>query len=191
MAEGRRRIRIDEKGLPVSREEAVAEEAGASLEDLDCACPRLDAEDWDRVENDWSDIAFARATTNAVLGVPIGYDGVRAELREIASKAGGTVPDDPMLLVGSGRFRRPILLEVEDPEDAAKDIYRPGGIAFTRLLQAPWGQLPKLTKATQAEAKERYGRDPDNTWVWYLTCRECSRARNFETLIVAHYTSAT
>ncbi|HMO54188.1 MAG TPA: hypothetical protein PJ994_06765, partial [Tepidiformaceae bacterium] len=120
-------------------------------------------------------------------GVPIGYDGVRGELREIAARAGGEVPDDPMLLVGEGKFRRPILLEVDDPEEGAKDIYRPGGIAYTRLLEAPWGQLPKLTKTTMAEAKQKYGRPPDNTWVWYLTCRECSRARNFETLIVAHY----
>jgi hypothetical protein len=190
MSEGRRRVRLDKKGLPVSREDAAIQEADASGEDTDCACPRLDAEDWDQVENDWSDITFARASTNAVLGVPIGYDGVRAELREIAARAGGTVPDDPMLLVGQGRFRRPILLEVDEPQSDAKDIYRPGGIAYTRLLEAPWGQLPKLTKATTDEAEARYGRAPDNVWVWYLTCRECSRARNFETLIVAHYSDA-
>ncbi len=186
MADERRRVRLDEGGMPVSKRDA----AGAGQEapgDIDCSCPNLDAEDWDKVENDWSDIAFARASTNAVLGVPIGYDGVRDDLRKIAESAGGTVPDDAMLLVGAGKFRRPILLEVEDANDEAKGIYRPGGIAYTRLLEAPWGQLPKLSRNTEMEARQKYGRDPDDTWVWYLTCRECSKARNFETLIVAHY----
>lgn len=189
MSEEKRRVRIDERGMPVSRQDAEEEEGGAVEDVVDCACPRLDAEEWDKVENDWSDILFARASTNAVLGVPVGYDGTRNELREIASAAGGTVPDDAMLLVGSGKFRRPIMLEVEDAAPEGKGIFQPGGIAYTRLLKAPWGQLPKLTRATEMEARQKYGRSPDDTWVWYLTCRECSKPRNFETLIVAHYRS--
>lgn len=191
MSEERRRIRLDEKGMPVTRQEAEDAEGVAAAQDtVDCACPRLEAEDWDQAENDWSDIMFARATTNAVLGVPVGFDNTRSELREIAEKAGGTVPEDAMLLIGSGKFRRPIMLEVEDADPTAKGIFQPGGIAYTRLLEAPWGQLPKLTRNVQLEARQKYGREPDNTWVWYLTCRECSRPRNFETLIVAHYKSA-
>lgn len=189
MADERRRVRLDERGMPVSKQDAADDEHQAP-DDIDCSCPHLDSEDWDKVENDWSDITFARASTNAVLGVPIGYDGVRNDLREIAASAGGTVPDDAMLLVGAGKFRRPILLEVEGASDDAKGIYCPGGIAYTRLLEAPWGQLPKLTRNTEMEARQKYGRPPDNTWVWYLTCRECSKARNFETLIVAHYRTA-
>lgn len=190
MADERRRVRLDERGMPVTRQEAEDAEGVRVEDNIDCACPRLDIEDWDKVENDWSDILFARASTNAVLGVPVGYDGTRAELREIAAAAGGTVPEDAMLLIGSGKFRRPIMLEVEDAAPGAKGIHQPGGIAYTRLLQAPWGQLPKLTRATEMEARQKYGRSPDDTWVWYLTCRECSKPRNFETLIVAHYRTA-
>ena len=187
MADERRRVRLDESGMPVTREDAIEDDDKGEADDVDCACPRLDPEDWDQVENDWSDILFARASTNAVLGVPVGYDGTRNELKEIAAKACGTVPDDAMLLVGAGKFRRPILLEVEGASADAKGIYRPGGFAYTRLLHAPWGQLPKLTRNTEMEARQKYGRPPDSTWVWYLTCRECSKPRNFETLIVAHY----
>lgn len=187
MAEERRRVRLDDRGMPVTRQDAEEEEPTPGVDDVDCACPRLDAEDWDRVENDWSDITFVRASTNAILGVPVGFDSTRNDLKAIAERAGGTVPEDAMLLVGAGKFRRPILLEVEGVSPDAKDIYRPGGFAYTRLLEAPWGQLPKLTRQAEMEAREKYGRSPDSTWVWYLTCRECSRPRNFETLIVAHY----
>jgi hypothetical protein len=42
-------------------------------------------------------------------------------------------------------------------------------------------------KDTVKAAKERYGRGPDGTWLWFLTCARCSVPRDFETLIVAHY----
>ena len=39
----------------------------------------------------------------------------------------------------------------------------------------------------ETQATARYGRRPDKTWVWYLTCQICTTERNFETLFVAHY----
>lgn len=176
----RRRVQID--GKAPNREASVAPETV-----VDCACPRLDAEDWHDVESDWSDIAFVRSSTNAVLGVPVGYDTARRELREKAAKLGASVPEDALLLLGSGRFRRPIMLEVENAPAAAKGIERPRGIAFTRLVDAPWGAMQKTVDEARDLARERYGRNPDHLWVWYLTCRQCSRERNFETLVVAHY----
>lgn len=181
-----RRVRLDDKGLPIRKEESTPEPRGVSEDPL-CDCPRLEAEDWDGVESDWADITFVRSTTSALLGVPVGYDSARADLRKKAERAGATVPEDAMLLNGPGKFRRPIMLEVEGARDDAKDVLRPGGVAFTRLFEAPWGELSKVAEATKKDAAERYGREPDELWIWYLTCRECSRARNFETLIVAHY----
>ena len=163
------------------REDACDEEPS------ECDCPRLDREDWDGVESDWSDITFATASTTAVMGVPIGYDGARAGLRTRAEKAGATVPEDAMLLNGAGQFRRQVLLEVEGVPAGAKGFLRPGGIAFTRIFEATWGQLGRVADQTKMEARTKYGRSPDNVWVWYLTCRQCSKERNFETLIVAHY----
>jgi hypothetical protein len=132
-----------------------------------------------------------KTSTPAVLGVPVGFDSSRVELRKRAARVGASVPDDAMLLIGSGKFRRPILLEVEDAPEAAKDIERPGGIAYTRLVPAPWGELPRAVERVRNEASDKYGREPDDLWVWYLTCRLCSKERNFETLIVAHYRRAT
>ena len=176
-----RRVKLDEKGMPVRREDVREDEPG------ECDCPRLELQDWDGVESDWSDITFATTTTNAVMGVPVGYDSAREELRRKAEKAGATVPDDAMLLNGAGRFRRPIMLEVEGVPAGTKGFERPGGVAFTRIFEAKWGQLARVADQTKMEARAKYGRDPDNTWVWYLTCRHCSKERNFETLIVAHY----
>lgn len=178
-----RRIPLDERGMPVRREDAV-EDPGPPAE---CACPRLQPDEWDAVESDWSDITFVKTMTSAVLGVPTGFDSARAELRRKAERAGATIPPDPMVLIGPGKFRRPLLLEVEDVRDDAKDIERPGGIVYTRLLPAPWGELGKAAEQVRKEAREKYGREPDDLWVWYLTCRECSRERDFETLVVAHY----
>jgi hypothetical protein len=127
------------------------------------------------------------AHTNAVLGVPVGYDSTRRGLFGAAAKAGGVVPDGAMLLVGAGKFRRPIMLEVEDVAGDARGVYRPGGFAYTRLLPAPWGDMRRTVDSAKDEAREKYGRAPDTVWVWYLTCRQCSAERNFETLIVAHY----
>ena len=177
----RRRLPLDEKGMPVRKEDVPVE-----VPDV-CQCPRLEKADWDAVESDWSDITFVRGTTNAVLGVPVGYDSARDDLRKRAEKAGVAIPEDAMVLNGAGRFRRPVMIEVEGAGPHTKDIERPGGVAFTRIFEAPWGQLSKAAEETAKQAMERYGRKPDATWIWYLTCRHCSRERNFETLIVAHY----
>jgi|GEM_PF-951141 len=187
-----RRVRLDEQGLPVRKsdvEPEAPEDMRAELEAaLDsCDCPELDRADWDGVESDWSDIAFVKTTTSAVLGVPMGFDSARDELQRKAKKLGATVPDDAMLLNGAGRFRRPMMLEVEGAPQGARDVVRPGGVAYTRIYEAPWGQLKKFASELEREATARYGRKPDDVWVWYLTCRHCSRRRNFETLILAHY----
>ena len=47
--------------------------------------------------------------------------------------------------------------------------------------------MKNLVRETRAMARERYGRDPDDLWIWYLTCTECSQSRDWETLFVAHY----
>ncbi|OAI42970.1 hypothetical protein AYO38_11105 [bacterium SCGC AG-212-C10] len=153
----------------------------------ECDCPRLDAADWHEVESDWSDISFVKGSTTAVLGVPIGYGELRKELAERAAKLGATVPVDAMVLMGSGRFRRPVMLEVEDAGAGVKGVERPGGFVFTRLIPAPWGEMRHVLDATVDAANDRYGRKPDDTWLWYLTCRICSQPRNFEVLVLAHY----
>ena len=153
-----------------------------------CDCPRLDAEDWHEVESDWSDITFLQVKVPAVMGVPLKFGSVKERLRAEAEDAGATVPEDAMLLLGEGRVRRPVLLEVEfDGVPKGGKVVTPGGIAFTRLVEAPWGEIKKAHKATVEAATERYGRKPDDMWLWYLTCAICSGDRDFETLFVAHY----
>jgi hypothetical protein len=151
----------------------------------DCACPHLDAADWHETESDWSDITFIKQMSKAVLGVPLGFNKVRASLEAKAARAGATVPPDAMLLMGAGRFLRPMMLEAEGGDGSR--LTRPGGVAYSRLLPAPWGELTRLLKETVDKATERYGRRPDDTWVWYLTCARCSSERDYETLFVAHY----
>lgn len=184
-------VRDDDPGLPVTRAEAAALDAGREvLPAPACDCPRLSPADWDGVESDWSDIAFLQAHIKAVAGVPVGYARLQADLRERAASLGGCVPEDAMLLLGPGRFRRPLLLEVEDVPDPAKGVVRPGGVAYSRLVFAPWGGMQRAVDETNDAARERFGRDPSATYVWYLTCRQCSSARNYETLVVAHYPQA-
>lgn len=175
----RRRVRLDERGRPL-RPEAPAPQAEEPL----CGCARLEPGDWHEVESDWSDISFLRATLPALFGVPLRYDAIRRRLMERAEAAGLRVPEAPMLLLGNGRFRRPLLLEVEGD---APGVWRPGGFAFSRLVPAPFGALRREAERTAAAARERYGRPPDHLWVWYLTCGRCSAARQFETLFIAHY----
>jgi hypothetical protein len=184
-------VPADEGGLPTYAKDVPAEidEEGSEADsEPECSCPRLDADDWDHAESDWSDITFLKAATKAVLGVPVGYDTSKKELVAKAAKLGLTVPDDAMLLLGAGRFRRSIMLEVEGAAPSTKGVERPGGIAFSRLVPAPWGSMQTVVDATRDLATDEYGRKPDEVWVWYLTCRICSAARSFETLIVAHYT---
>ncbi len=180
MSEPRRRILI-----PGGRPQAAPPGAGA-VRQL-CSCPQLEPGDWDGVESDWSDITFLRAAVKAFAGVPVGFDDARASLISRARTLALEVPDDAMLLIGEGRFSRPLLLEVEGDRSAAKDLVRPGGVAYSRLVEAPWGELAKAARRLRAEAQERYGRPPAALYTWYLTCRVCSHERNFETLIIAHY----
>jgi hypothetical protein len=172
----RRRVRVDGAAEP----EAAREEAPA------CSCPQLDPDDWHEVESDWTDIQFIRSALPAVVGVPMGYQSVREKLARRAEEAGAEIPEDAMLLLGEGRVRRPVMLEVEASADTP-GLEAPGGIAWTRLLSASFGQMKLLTKETRELAKERYGREPDDFWIWYLTCSTCSQARDWETLFVAHY----
>ncbi len=182
MAE-RRRIRLGKHGEPVQRDE----ESSAIQADDECDCPRLEAEDWHEVENDWADITFVATGTTALLGVPVGFATAKAGLKSRAEKLGLAVPEDAMLLLGAGKFRRDIMLEVEGAAPGQKGVERPGGIAYTRLVPAPWGEMQRVVGETKDAAKERYGKNPDDLYVWYLTCRKCSQARQFETLFVAHY----
>jgi len=164
--------------------------AGDSEPTGDCSCPVLEAAEWHEVESEWSDIAFVRGSLTAVVGVPVGYADAREALLKRARKMGAEIPGEPMFLLGSGRFRRRILLEVEGVARGVRGVVFPGGIAFSRLLEAPWGEMRRAVDETVAVARARYGRKPDEVFVWYLTCRQCSRARNFETLVVAHYRQA-
>ncbi|WBL35924.1 hypothetical protein O0235_14310 [Tepidiforma flava] len=183
MTEPRRRILI-----PGDRAQAAPPNAGDSAPPAEgCDCPQLDPADWDGVESDWSDITFLRASVKALAGVPVGFDAARAALFARAGALGLQVPDDAMLLIGEGKFSRPLLLEVEGDAPASKEVVRPGGLAFSRLIEAPWGELAKAARRLRDEAGERYGRPPAAIYAWYLTCRSCSRERNFETLLVAHY----
>ncbi len=181
----RRRIRVD--GYPTVPSSTQSDEAAATSEPEVCDCPHLDHDEWDGVESDWSDIAFVKATASALLGVVTGLGKLRDQLTAKAAKAHTSIADDAMFLLGAGQFRRPAMLEVEAPPEGAKGVEHPGGIVFTRLLPAPPGKVRVAVSTTEDEAKERYGRPPDDLWLWYLTCRVCSEARNFETLIVAHY----
>ncbi|MGE5595091.1 MAG: hypothetical protein ACM3S1_03535, partial [Hyphomicrobiales bacterium] len=67
----RRRVRVVDQGAkqqPRADDEPAGDIAIAAIET--CNCPHLDPEDWHDVESDWSDIAFIKTATNAVLGVP-------------------------------------------------------------------------------------------------------------------------
>lgn len=156
------------------------------LSEDECDCPRLEAADWHEVESDWSDISFVRTSVPALAGVPIGYGAVREKLASRAARLGTEVPEDAMLLIGEGRLRREVLLEVEGGEES-DSLYHPGGFAWSRLLPAHFGAMKLLARETREMARERYGREPDALYAWYLTCAVCSEARDWETLFVAHF----
>jgi hypothetical protein len=124
----------------------------------------------------------------ALGGVPIGFAGARQKLVADARRLGLSVPDSPMVLLGEGRLRRPVLLEVESGATNAR-IARPGGVAWSRIVPAHFGDMKRLATETRDMARARYGLDPGALWVWYLTCSVCSEARNWETMFVAHYPS--
>jgi hypothetical protein len=176
-------VRVD---APRPQVEPIAEE---STDAEECACPRLDVDDWHEVESDWTDIQFLKSSLAAVAGVPIGFAGVRDKLAKEANAFGMAIPDSPMLLLGEGRLRRPVLLEVET-DVSHPNLVRPGGFAWSRVLPASFGQMKNLATETRKLAEQRLGRAPDDFWVWYLTCAVCSEARNWETMFVAHYREA-
>jgi len=182
----RRKVLIAGVDARPAPESARLQQSGDRQPDEACNCPVLDATEWDAVESDWSDIAFLATNVNAIAGVPIGLDRAREALFARAAELGLRVPEDPMLLIGEGAFRRRVLLEVEG-DGAPTAVVRPGGFAYTRLFEAPWGELKRAAGRFRDEAESRYGKPPDHIFAWYLTCRVCSRARNFETLLVAHY----
>ena len=180
----KRRVRISEStGNPVP---SFSDELPVQATEP-CSCPELDQADWHEVESDWTDIAFVKVATTAFIGVPLGFGGTRKALARKARKHDYEVPEAAMVLLGPGKFRRPVMLEVDVPTDVTKGIARPGGHVYTRLVSAPWGSMGKEMDETVRQAKAKYSRQPDATWVWYLTCARCSATRDFETLFIAHY----
>ena len=162
---------------------------GPQQTEITCKCPILDPEEWNAIESDWNDIRFLRGAAFAIFGVPLRFGATRNALIKTAKKLSGKLPEDAMILIGSGRFRREILIELDNHKKIPdnKRIFEPGGFSFTRIYEAPWGQMRNLMTGFENQATTRYGRKPDQTWVWYLTCQICTTARNFETLFVAHY----
>lgn len=180
-----RRVRLDKKGNRVGPAGDGLEIPAAAASD--CKCPRLGRDDWHDVESDWSDIAFIETNITAVLGVPMGYANEKAALEGKAEKLGLTVPEDPMVLLGAGRFRRTLRLEVDGAKRGVKGVSFPGGFVYTRLEEVPWGEMQKAVDEMKDVATRKYGKAPHEILAWYLTCRSCSHERNFETLLIAHY----
>lgn len=176
----KRRVRLDGKGEPVAPASPVDDSEP-------CDCPQLDPAEWHEAENDWSDIQFLRTHIKALAGVPMGFTALKSELIDRALASGATVPGDPMILLGEGRFRRPLLIEIEDAPPDLDGLFEPGGFAFTLLEKAPPGTVGKLEKQAREAAAAKYGRQPDHLWLWYLTCGRCSGERDFETLFVSHF----
>ena len=197
-----RRVPVDDGGKSKwKRPEDIPEAEVAATEDEvddsgpiseECTCPELDPEEWHETESDWSEAPFIHTTVAAMMGVPLRFKHVRGKLEELAEAAGATVPDDAMLIFGPGKVRRQVMIEVEVDGDPAsrKGVHVPGGIAYSRLVAAPWGEMKRIARDTEAAAAERYGKKPDALWVWYLTCNICSAERNYETLFIAHYKKA-
>jgi hypothetical protein len=187
MAEQMQRVPVDETTDKQEKKPIISQNNEPT--EITCKCPLLDPDDWNAVESDWSDIQFLRGTTPAVLGVPLRFSATRDRLVKKAKQLGGKLPEDAMILVGNGKFRRDILVELDNNRKipSNKKIFDPGGVSFTKIYEAPWGQMRNLMTEFETQATARYGRRPDKTWVWYLTCQICTTERNFETLFVAHY----
>ncbi len=194
----RKRVPVDRRNEPVVDHPTVDEPAVSPDSDHErqsqpadptCDCVDLDPVDWHEVESDWTDITFLPMSVAAILGVPLGYQRMLRQVGEKSRKKGLTIPDGAMMLVGQGRFRRPVLVEVEGPEGGpgSPGLVRPGGFAYSRLVPAAYGDLKRRFEETEEEAVARYGRRPDSMWTWFITCRQCSAERDFETLFVAHY----
>jgi hypothetical protein len=189
---GKRRVSVD-SGKPVVAQPDFGQDVPTAATDRLpddpslCSCARLDREEWHEVESDWTDVTFVSTTLNAAMGVPLGYQGVRDKLEAAAAALGATVPEDAMMLIGEGKFRRPVMLEVDGPREGAKGVERPGGVVYSRIVPASLGEMKRVVKETNEIAAARFGRKPDTNWLWYLTCRICSGPREFETLILAHY----
>lgn len=176
----RRRVPLDGQGQPIPREPAAEPEP-------ECGCPRLDPEEWHEVESDWSDAKFLRGRVWSAFGVPLTFHRTWRRLEERARREGIAVAEEPMVLLGPGRFLRTLLLELADDAPLGPGVLQPGGFVFSRLVPAPLGAMKRELAATVEAARRRYGREPDTVWIWYLTCAACSRPRNFETLFLAHY----
>ena len=183
MSEQMQRVPVEE-----TNQSRRSENTSPEIEE-DCKCPRLDPDEWNAIESDWNDIRFLRGAAPALFGVPLRFEATRNTLVKTAKQLSGKLPEDAMILIGSGRFRREILIELDNLETIPdnKRIFAPGGFSFSKIYEAPWGQMRNLMTEFETQATARYGRRPDKTWVWYLTCQICTTERNFETLFVAHY----
>lgn len=138
-------------------------------------CPKFDPQGWDGRHLSFKNKPFVRATTRALLHVPINMGSVFTRVQENIESAGAQDPDSYLVLsrdvsASIGEHFFAVTRDVPGEE-----MTRITGEFITRVFEGPYRQA-KYWDHDMETAAEAAGHTAKRVFMFYTTCPKCARA---------------
>ncbi|WP_212522837.1 hydrolase [Actibacterium sp. MT2.3-13A] len=143
-------------------------------------CPRFNPEGWEGQELRFRDKPFLRATTRAVMHVPVDMGRVFSRVQARMEESGAMNRDDFIVLSRDlSPWRAEHLFAVSKPV-AGEEMTTLSGIFLTRVFEGPYREAKHWQDEMEALARAE-GHDPKAVYFFYTTCPRCAKAygRNY------------
>ncbi|SHH32284.1 hydrolase [Marivita hallyeonensis] len=138
-------------------------------------CPKFNPEGWDGRRLEFRDKLFARATTKAVMHIPVNMGKVFTRVQEKIEANGGWDNDNMLVLSRDlSPWTGEHLFAVSEPLPG-EEMVRLSGEFITKVFEGPYREAKDWHVDMQALAKE-HGSASDEVYFFYTTCPKCVKA---------------
>lgn len=138
-------------------------------------CPKFNPEGWDARELHFRDKPFLRATTRAVMHIPVDMGKVFSRVQARLEKA-DAIDDDNILVLSSdlSAWRGEHLFATDVPIDDEEMVTLSGDFV-TKLFEGPYRKARDWYDEMQDLVRAQ-GSEPGRIWFFYTTCPKCAKA---------------
>lgn len=143
-------------------------------------CPEFDPEGWDGRHLVFKDQPFVRATTRALLHVPLNMGSVFTRVQEHIEDAGAQAPDGYFVMSRDLSASEGEHLFAVTKDVPGEEMIRLSGEFIARVFEGPYRHA-KSWDHDMRVAAEADGHVAKNVFMFYTTCPRCAKTlgRNF------------
>lgn len=141
--------------------------------ETDC-CPRFDPESWDGRHLHFRNMPFVRATTRAILHVPINMNSVFSRVQAAIDTAGAQLPDGYLVLSRDLSATKGEHLFAVTGDVPGEDMTTLTGDFVTRVFEGPYRKAKDWVHEMEIAA-EAGGHTAKRVFMFYTTCPKCAR----------------